>query len=109
MAEFDHISEKYRGKVGMDLLAHMDETTKTWRQDNFDPLNDYQRHLYALFLKIAGFSYSDIWTKLYALAEDVEHRQRKKYIADILHSEIVGFANPDGSLLMIPNQRLTEA
>ena len=109
MPEFDHISEKFRGKVGMDLLAHVDETRKTWRQDNFDPLNDYQRHHYALFLKIAGRSYSDIWTTLYALAKDVEHRQRKKYITDILHSEIVGFPNPDGSLLAIPNQEIVEA
>ena len=104
---FDHISEPYRGKVAQDFLDHL--KGNEWDEAKYNPLNDYQRHLHALFLRIAGNSYTVVWAQLYALAEDVQPRSRSRYIDEVLHSEIVGFPRKDGSLIPIPKQEVVEA
>jgi len=102
-SDLGHIREPYRRKVACDLLNYI-TGEKRWNFTIFDPHNDYQRHLFALFLRIAGTPYADIWNKLFALSDDVELQVRTKYVNEVLHSEIVGFPSPDGSLEMIPNQ-----
>ncbi|GEM_PF-4553801 len=108
MGDFDHIREAYRAKVAGDFLGHLD-IRGGWDQEQFDPANDYQRHLYALFLKLAGRSLADIFPVLMGLAQDVqEGPKRSRYVLMVLHSEIVGFPFEDGSLLEIPNQSMTK-
>ena len=102
---FAHIGAKYQGKVAKDLLSFTKED-KTWDFEKFNPLNDYQRHLYALFLRLSGVSFRAIAAKLWAISEDVEPGRRQIYVLDVLHSEIVGFPREDGSLLAIPGQQV---
>ncbi len=107
MGDFDHIREAYRAKVAGDFLAHLD-LRGGWDQEQFDPANDYQRHLYALFLKLAGRSLAQVYQVLMGLAQDVPNAQKRgRYVLMVLHSEIVGFPFEDGSLLEIPNQNIT--
>lgn len=95
---FGHISGDYRGKVARDLSSYI-KANRTWDFNKFNPLNDYQRHLYALFLKLADIPYQKIQTTLFILSQDVSLKQRQRYIDDILHSEIVGFPLKNGSTL----------
>ena len=103
MSELDHIPEQFRGKVAQDLLDHT-TPDKLWDFDKFNPLNDYQRHLYALFLRLAGIDEAKVWAKIYSLATDVELRSRQRYVNEVIHSAIVGFPQQDGSLIPIPEQ-----
>ena len=102
--EFDHIPEPYRAMVAKDLLAHL--TGKKWDWVGFNPLNDYHRHLYALFLRLSGQRLSEVWVALFSLSEDVSLPQRHKYVDDVVHSQIVGFPQKDGSLIPIPAQKV---
>lgn len=104
---FDHIGEKFRGKVARDLLALV-TTDNQWDFTIFDPHNDYQRHLYGLFLRLAGVPYSKVQAKIWSLCDDVEPNAKSQYVSDVLHSEIVGFPRQDGSLLSIPPQQVEE-
>ena len=98
-----HIRTRFGGKVAADLAYRMTPAGR-WRHSIFNPYNDYQRHLYGLFLKLAGFSYSDIRDTLYPLLEDVSIDRKESYLDDLLHSEIVGFPWEDGTLTMLPHQ-----
>lgn len=106
--QFSHISEKFRGKVAADLLTHLTSAGQ-WDFKKFNPHNDYQRHLYALFLKVAGVAKATIWAGIFALSDDVAINHRQQYVDDVLHSEIVGFIRVDGSLLAIPDQEIAGA
>jgi len=102
---FTFISTQWRGKVATDLLARV-LPSKEWNFSTFDGHNDYQRHLYALFLRLAGIPKSDIWNRIFVLSDDVSIGQREQYVNDVLNSEIVGFPAQDGGLLMIPSQKV---
>lgn len=104
---FAHIGAKYQGKVAKDLLGFIKED-KTWDFGKFNPLNDYHRHLYALFLRLSGVRLNVITARLWAISEDVEAGRRQLYVSDVVHSEIVGFPREDGSLLAIPEQQISE-
>lgn len=104
---FEHIPVKFRGKVAHDFLAHLDKDRR-WDAAKFNPLNDYQRHLYALFLRLADFSFDEVWVRIHTLASDVGPRQRGRYVDDVLHSQIVGFPKADGGLVEIPDQEVEE-
>ena len=106
-SDLSYIREPYRRKVACDLLNYI-TGEKRWNFTIFDPHNDYQRHLFALFLRMSGWLEGNIANQLFALSDDVELQVRTKYVNDVLHSEIVGFRFPDGSLEMIPNQRTVE-
>jgi len=100
---FGHIGEEFRGKVATDLLERVTPAGR-WRFDLFNSRNDYQRHLYALFLKLAGFSYGEIEDVLEPLLVDVSPERHASYLSDLLHSEIVGFPRADGKCIMLPAQ-----
>ena len=102
---FSHIREEFRGKVAGDLLDRVTPGSM-WRFKGFNPRNDYQRHLYALFLKIAGFTYGEVWEALEPMLADVSPERKDSYLSDLLHSEIVGFPMEDGKLVMLPRQRI---
>ena len=58
-----------------------------------DPLNDYERHLYALSLKRKGKSETEIAEALLGLGlTDIPATKRARYISDILRSVIVDFS-----------------
>ena len=103
MNELDHIPYQFQGKVAQDLLAHT-TPKKEWDMSKFNSLNDYQRHLFALFLRLSGMDESLVWAKIYVLSKDVSLSQRQRYVNEVLHSAIVGFPQSDGSLIPIPNQ-----
>ena len=90
IGEFDHIRPQFRGKVAADFLAHLTPDSR-WDQLGFDSSNDYQRHLYALFLRIHGLSEDQVFAKIFVLSRDVSEGRRAKYVSDVLNSEIVGF------------------
>lgn len=96
----DHVRAQYRKKVASDLLAHQD-AQGLWDTARFDPLNDYQRHLYALHLRLADVTFNAIWGQLYTLSTDVSEHQRQSYVDDVMHSEIVGFSQDALPLLPI--------
>ena len=100
---FAHIRDRYRDKVRQDLLGHIDADNK-WDASQFDPPNDYQRHLYALFLKLAGRTPAEILKAIHSVAGDVAEHKREQYALDVLHSEIVGISRADGSLLPVQGQ-----
>ena len=57
-----------------------------------NPLNDYERHLYALSLKKQGKSRAEVAQALFDLGvNDVPAQKREKYIRMVLESTIVGF------------------
>lgn len=87
---FAHVGQEYRAKVARDLVAHLTPKGQ-WDYSKFNALNDYQRHLYALFLRLAGVPRKDIWTHLYQISVDVAAVYRPLYIEDVLFSSIVGF------------------
>lgn len=87
---FGHVLQEYRGKVARDLRSHLGPGNK-WDYEHSNLLNDYQRHLYALFLKLAGIPYEGICEELRRVSADVSPRQMEAYILDVLHSSIVGF------------------
>ncbi len=103
---FDHISEKFRKKVAADFLDHLDGDK--WDLPNFDPENDYQRHLYALFLKISGKTEAQIFVALEPLLTDIKGppAKRIRYIGEVIHSEIVGIPWPNGEVLKIRDQKI---
>ena len=103
---FEHISGKFRAKVCADYLDHLDGSE--WDVKNFDPENDYQRHLYALFLKTAGKTKAQIFAALEPLCTDIKGpaTKRSKYIDEVLHSEIVGFTYPNGMFHHLPPQEI---
>ena len=91
---FAHVGQEYRAKVARDLVAHL-TPERRWDHAKSNLLNDYQRHLYALFLRLAGVPRKDIWTHLYRISVDVSEHQRPLYIEDVLFSSIVGFPSLD--------------
>ena len=103
---FGHISGPCKAKVCADSLDHLDGDQ--WDLKNFDPENDYQRHLYALFLKIAGKTRSEIFVALEPLCTDIlgPPTTKSKYIDTVIHSEIVGFTYPNGMLHRLPPQEI---
>ena len=101
---FDHVPVEFRAKVTGDLLSHLRAGGREWDHVSFNPLNDYQRHLYALFLRIAGKDENEVARAIYDIAIDVEPRKRIKYVSDVIHSAIVGFPQADGTLIAIPSQ-----
>lgn len=103
MGDFDHIREAYRAKVASDFLEHLDQNGQ-WDFALFNPLNDYQRHLHALFLRLAGRSRSEVVKAINLLSTDVSESKKLNYCMWVVHSEIVGFPMKDGSLIEIPNQ-----
>ncbi len=100
---FGHITPAFRAKVAKDFLDHLDGDK--WDLLNFDHENDYQRHLYALFLKISGKNEAEIWAAL-PLCTDIKGPQtvRSTYIDTVIHSEIVGFNYPNGTRWSLPTQ-----
>ena len=110
--DFDHIPKEHRAKVAKDFLAHlMPEGPNSWdmRPGKFNPLNDYQRHLFALFLRIAGWNEAQVYARIYQLSTDVPRNKKESYVKDVIHSAIVGFPRKDGSLIPIPSQEVVEA
>lgn len=91
---FSHVTQEYRGKVARDLVSHLTSEHR-WNYETFNALNDYQRHLYALFLRLAAIELHAIWRRLWVISVDVSEAQRSRYIDDILYSGIVGFPAPD--------------
>lgn len=87
---FGHVTQEYRGKVARDIVEHLTPEGR-WDYSKFNALNDYQRHLYALFLRLAEVSQRDIWRHLWQISVDVSEQQRPMYIEDVLKSGIVGF------------------
>ena len=87
---FAHVGQEYRAKVARDMVAHL-TPERRWDYAKSNLLNDYQRHLYALFLRLAGLPRKDIWTHLYQISVDVAEVYRPLYIEDVLFSSIVGF------------------
>ena len=90
---FAHVTQEYRGKVARDLVGLLTQEHR-WDYEKFNPLNDYQRHLYALFLRLAGIPGRDVWKQLWAISVDVSESQRYRYIEDVMCSSIVGFTSP---------------
>jgi len=97
---FDFIPGDIRGKVTTDFLKLVKEDG-SWSFASFNSQNDYQRHLYALFLKQANYNEDSIKSALYPFCLDVAFGQRDSYIDDIVHSVIVGIPNEQGNLLPI--------
>ena len=102
---FDHIRGTFRGKVASDFLARVTPEGR-WRYGTFNKSNDYQRHLHALFLKLAGLTYSEVRERLFPMLGDVSPEKRESYLDDVLHSEIVGFPWDDGTFSMLPHQKV---
>ena len=88
---FVDVPQEFRGKVARDLKAHLTSENR-WDYAKFNALNDYQRHLYALFLRLAGIPQKHVWVRLWNISVDVSEQQRTQYIEDVLLSSIVGFA-----------------
>ena len=101
---FAHIPLEFRAKVMRDLLSHLKADEREWDYARFNPLNDYQRHLYGLFLRTAGKDQQEVSRAIYDIATDVEPRKRISYVSDVIHSAIVGFPQADGTLIAIPSQ-----
>lgn len=101
---FDHVPEPYRAKVAADLLNHLTDGGRLWNWAIFNSHNDYQRHLYALFLRIAGRGEVEVQREIEALSDDVQPHKRGRYAYEVVHSSIVGFPQSDGSLIPIPSQ-----
>lgn len=97
---FGHIPEDIRGKVAHDLLRYV-KADGSWDFGAFNPENDYQRHLYALFLRQAGYGEADLRLALSMLCWDVSPDRRDSYISDIIHSTIVGIPNEAGTCLPV--------
>jgi len=108
MSDFEHVPEEFRGKVAKDLLDHLIPGTNQWDNERFDSLSDYQRHLYALFLRLSGISEAQVFAKVFVLCKNVEDNKKESYVNDVIYSAIVGFRRKDGSLIPIPNQELME-
>jgi len=104
---FDYIPVEFRAKVLKDLLEHLTPDQK-WDFGSFNPLNDYQRHLHALFLRLSGVKRNMVAARLFAISTDVELPRRTNYVSDVIHSVIVGFPKKNGGLIPIPNQEITE-
>ena len=87
----------------LDLQRKLDADTIIFIRPNGlpeDPLNDYQRRLFARRLKLSGRNQEEIKIALLALGlDDVSPGKRLNYIRDILNSVIVGFPNDKGNLL----------
>ena len=90
---FAHVVQEFRGKVARDLKAHLTAENR-WDYSQFNALNDYQRHLYALFLRLADVPYKLIWGRMWDISVDVSRMQRERYVEDVLYSSIVGFTAP---------------
>ena len=105
---FGHISGEFRAKVCADFLAHLHDGQ--WDLKNFDPENDYQRHLYALFLKTAGKTAAEIFAALEPLCTDIKGpaTSRSRYIDEVIHSEIVGITYSNGTLHKLPPQEINQ-
>ena len=88
---FAFIAEEFRSKVTRDLVAHL-TPEHGWDYSKFNALNDYQRHLYALFLRLAGVPQKAVWVRLWNISVDVSDQQRALYVDDVLKSGLVGFA-----------------
>jgi len=103
---YGHLPPGVLGKILNDLEEHtvLKEGARTWDDEKFNPLNDYQRHLYALFLRASGVAYTSVWAQIYVLCTDVGRRQKDQYVNEVLHSTIVGFTLKDGSLIPLPQQ-----
>ena len=95
---FEHLSEMIKDKVIADFGRFINEDG-SWDFQRFNRHNDYQRHLFALFLKIAGFSEEDIKIRLFSLCDDIVSNKVDSYLDDIVHSVIVGIPNEVGRLL----------
>lgn len=87
---FQHVAQEYRGKVARDMVAHLTAEHR-WDYSKFNALNDYQRHLYALFLRLAGIPQKAVWMRLWQISVDVSLPQRALYVEDVLKSGIVGY------------------
>ena len=89
----DWLPEQIRGKVGHDLqmLQEGDEF-------NLDASNDYQLHLYGLWLRLRGWEKGDIVARLREVQEVVPERKVDKYLDWVIHSVIIGFQREDGSM-----------
>ena len=107
--DFKHVPKEWRKKVATDFLSHLVLGTRQWDHKRFNPLNDYQRHLYALFLRLAGFNEAQVFAQVYHLSTDVERQRRERYVNEVIHSAIVGFPKEDGSLIAIPSQQVVLA
>ena len=103
---FGHISGPFKAKVCADFLDHLDGDQ--WDLKNFDHENDYQRHLYALFLKISGKTAAQIFVALEPLLTDIKGppAKRFRYIDEVIHSEIVGIPWPNGAVLSLLDQEI---
>ena len=91
--DFEWLPEQIRGKVVTDLQALVDG-------DNFklDPANDYQLHLYGLWLRLRGWEKGDIVARLREVQAVVPERKVDKYLDWVIHSVIIGFQREDGSM-----------
>lgn len=58
------------------------------------PGNDYERHLYALSLRLQGRSRKEVEKALFDLGlKDVSAPKRAEYVRLVLESQLVGFGN----------------
>ncbi len=101
--DLSHIPDAYRGKICADLLPRVNADL-TWNYDAFDPLNDYQRHLFALFLRASGIPRDAVISQIMDMSDDVSPKQKWSYALDVAHSSIVGFPRADGTLIPLPEQ-----
>ncbi len=97
----DHIPPSIRPKVEADLAAGTEPDGF-----RFDVSNDYQLHLYALYLRQQGSSEQAITAELLAMSIPVPASKKAGYVDDVVHSVIVGFPNQAGELLPV-YQRVT--
>lgn len=100
MDDFAHVPPEIRAKVSSDLLARITQDG-SWDFAKFDTHNDYQRHLFSLFLKMAGFGEDEIKAHLLPTCDDIPLRKRESYLDDIVHSVLVGLPNERGELLPV--------
>jgi hypothetical protein len=94
--DLNHLPEGLRGKVEADL-----EVRASNGGFQLDIANDYQLHLYALYLRINGRGEEEIKNELLGMPLQVPEHKKARYVDDIVHSLIVGFPNNEGELLPV--------
>lgn len=105
LAQFDHIREGFRAKVAVDFLSFI-RPDGSWDIEKCDPLNDYQRHLYALFLRLAGIKREMVHRAICVMAVDVLEVKRSYYADMVCQSEIVGFPTDALEINALPVQAI---
>lgn len=85
------LSPEVERKLEIDIATRLDTEGKP-----ILPGNDYERHLFARRLRLAGKTKNETESALVCLGlEDIPPNKKESYVKDILNSVLVGFDNTE--------------